>query len=52
MYILCCVTYKCTVHGADLTCISPLVIFCISVYVMNKILNLEYSSGLYEGCVS
>ncbi len=40
MYILlCCVAYNCTVHGADLTYISLLVIFCIIVYVMNK--NLE-----------
>ncbi len=33
------VTYNCTVHGADLTYISLLVIFCIIVHVMNK--NLE-----------
>ncbi len=30
---------KCTVHGADLTYILLLVIFCIIVYVTNKILN-------------
>ncbi len=36
-----CVTYNCTVHGADLTYISPLVIFCIIVYVKKKkIFNL------------
>ncbi len=41
MYILlCCVTYNCTVHGADRTYISLLVIFCIFVYVTNT--NLEY----------
>ncbi len=40
MFILfCCVTYNTTVHGADLTYISLLVIFCIIVYVMNT--NLE-----------
>ncbi len=42
MYILCvCIPYNCTVHGADLTNISLLVILCIIVYVTNKILNLE-----------
>ncbi len=42
MYILCvCIPYNCTVHGADLTNISLLVIHCIIVYVTNKILNLE-----------
>ncbi len=41
MYILCvCIPYNCTVHGADLTNISLLVILCIIVYVTNKILNL------------
>ncbi len=30
------VTCNCTVHGADLTYISLLVIFCIIVYVTNK----------------
>ncbi len=34
-----CVTYDCIVHGADLTYISLLFIFCIIVYVTNK--NLE-----------
>ncbi len=34
-----CVTYNCTVHGADLTYISLRIIFCIIVYVTNK--NLE-----------
>ncbi len=34
-----CVTYNCTVHGADLTYISLLVIFCIIMYVTNT--NLE-----------
>ncbi len=33
--------YNCTLHGADLTYISLLVIFCIIVYVTNKTLNLE-----------
>ncbi len=47
MYILlCCVAYNCTVHGADLTYISLLVIFCIIVYVMNKTLNLEPQEAL------
>ncbi len=42
MYILlCCVAYNCTVHGADLTYISGLIIFCIIEYVTNKTLNLE-----------
>ncbi len=37
MYILlCCVTYNSTVHWADLTCISLLIIFCIMEYVTNK----------------
>ncbi len=37
MYILlCCVTYNCTVHWADLTYISLLIIFCIMEYVTNK----------------
>ncbi len=35
----CVVTYNCTVHGADLTYISLLVIFCIIVHVTNT--NLE-----------
>ncbi len=40
MYIfLCCVTYNCTVHWADLTYISLLIIFCIIEYVANKTLN-------------
>ncbi len=30
-----CIPYNCTVHGADLTYISLLVIFCIIVYVTN-----------------
>ncbi len=34
-----CVIYNYTVHGADLTYISLLVIFCIIVYVMNTILK-------------
>ncbi len=35
-----CISYNCTVHGADLTYISLLkCIFCIIVYVMNR--NLE-----------
>ncbi len=42
MYTLCvCIPYNCTVHGAELTNISLLVILCIIVYVTNKILNLE-----------
>ncbi len=37
MYILCvCIPHNCTVHGADLTNISLLVILCIIVYVTNK----------------
>ncbi len=39
VYSLVCVTYNCIVHGADLNYISLLVIFCIIVYVTNKILN-------------
>ncbi len=35
-----CVAYNCTVHGADLTYILLLVIFCIIMYVTNKT-NLE-----------
>ncbi len=35
-----CIPYKCTVHGADLTYISLLIIFCITVYVTNE--NHEY----------
>ncbi len=35
------VTYNCTVHGADLTYISLLVIFCIIVYVTNTNLETE-----------
>ncbi len=35
------ISYNCTVHGADLTYISLLIIFCIIVYVTKKILNLE-----------
>ncbi len=38
-----CISYNCTVHGADLTYISLLVIFCIIVYVTNK-KNLEQIS--------
>ncbi len=34
-----CISYNCTVHGADLTYISLLIIFCIIVYVTNT--NLE-----------
>ncbi len=42
MYILlCCVSYNCTVHGTTLTCISLPIIFCIFMYVTNKILNRE-----------
>ncbi len=45
----CAVTYNCTVHGADLTYISPLVIFC-----MWKNKNLQsreetFTSG--HGCI-
>ncbi len=41
MYIiLCCIPHNCAVHGADLTYISLLVIFCIIVHVTNTILNL------------
>ncbi len=51
MYILCVrIPYNCTVHGADLTNISLLVILCIIVYVTNKILNLEIRSTLLKGC--
>ncbi len=40
MYILlCCVTYNCTVHWADLTYSSLLIIVCIIEYVTNKTLN-------------
>ncbi len=39
--LLCCVTYNCTVHWADLTYISLLIIFCIIEFVTNKSLNLE-----------
>ncbi len=35
------ISYNYTVHGADLTYISLLIIFCIIVYVTNKTLNLE-----------
>ncbi len=38
-YLVFCDTYNCTVHGADLTYISLLVIFHIIMYVTNK--NLE-----------
>ncbi len=34
-----CIPYNCTVHGADLTYISLLVIFCIIVHVTNKTLE-------------
>ncbi len=34
-----CIPYDCTVHGADLTYILLLVIFCIIVYVTNKTLT-------------
>ncbi len=34
-----CVTYNCTVHWADLTYISLLIIFCRIEYVTNKTLN-------------
>ncbi len=40
-----CVTYNCTVHGADLTYISMLLIFCIIMYVMNKILKMQCSAS-------
>ncbi len=51
MYILlCCVTYNCTLHGADLTYISLLVIFCIIVYVMNKNLEPWTSRGTSDWC--
>ncbi len=40
-----CISYNCTVHGADLTYISLLIIFCIIVYVTNT--NLEF----LEGCL-
>ncbi len=36
-----CIPCNCSVQGADLTYISLLVIFCIIVYVTNKILSLE-----------
>ncbi len=40
MYILlCCVIYNCTVHWADLTYISLLIIFGVIEYVTNKTLN-------------
>ncbi len=38
-FLLCCVTYNCTVHWADLTYISLLIIFCIIEFVTNKTLN-------------
>ncbi len=41
-----CIPYNCTVHGADLTYISLLVIFCIIVYVTNT--NLEVYSHSYS----
>jgi len=42
MYILLCLCYYyCNVYRADLTYISLLIIFCIIVYVTNKILNLD-----------
>ncbi len=51
MYILCvCITYNCTVHGADLTNISLLVILCIIVYVTNK--NLESYCSSFTGLQS
>ncbi len=49
--VLCCVTYNCSVHWADLTSISLLIIFCIIEYVMNKTLNpweaIFYVRALY-----
>ncbi len=50
-----CVTYNCTVHGADLTYILLLVIFCIIVYVMNKYNFESWTTGLSEtviNCIS
>ncbi len=34
-----CISYNCTVHGANLTNIAFLIIFCIIVYVTNKYLE-------------
>ncbi len=43
-----CVTYNRTVHGADLTYISLLLIFCIIMYAMNKILKMQCSAFLFR----
>ncbi len=43
-----CIPYNCTVHGADLTYISLLVIFCIIVYVINT--NLEVMTKSWLKC--
>ncbi len=39
IFFCVCISYNCTVHGADLIYISLLIIFCTIVYVTNK--NLE-----------
>ncbi len=45
IFSLVCVTYNCTVHGADLTYIPLLIIFCIIVYVhFNSIQDYLYSA--------
>ncbi len=41
MFSCVCIWYNCTVHGADLTYMSLLVIFCIIVYVTNKNLVIQ-----------
>ncbi len=40
-----CVTYNRTVHGADLTYISLLVIICIIMYATYKILKMQCSAS-------
>ncbi len=50
-YLICVlcpplVIYNSTVHGADLTYISLLIIFYIIVYVTNTILNLEKQTSV------
>ncbi len=43
-----CISYNCTVHGAHLTYISLLVMFCIIVYVTNKNLEVWYNIILFK----
>ncbi len=42
-----CISYNCTVHEADLTYISLLIIFCIIVYVTNKNLEKNQSDQIW-----